>query len=205
MDTQELNRLNFYSSLDNSSIPRAEGNGPPEKPAIDLDDVNAVATHWVDDHGDYLFNFALGQMRDPNLAEDLVQETVLRALRYFDGYNGDGFRAWMAAIMRNVHRDRPRVSPVPTEDEWLQSIPDMSPNPEQLAMHNDNASRLRDMVAGLPEALREVLVLREFGNLSYAQIAAMLNLPMGTVMSRLSRARDDLRQAWFAGEKGCAS
>jgi RNA polymerase sigma factor (sigma-70 family) len=137
--------------------------------------------------------------------EDLVQETVLRALRYFDGYNGDGFRAWMAAIMRNVHRDRPRVSPVPTEDEWLQSIPDMSPNPEQLAMHNDNASRLRDMVAGLPEALREVLVLREFGNLSYAQIAAMLNLPMGTVMSRLSRARDDLRQAWFAGEKGCAS
>ena len=81
MNTQELNRVNFYSSLDNSSIPRAEGNGPPEKPAIDLDDVNAVATHWVDDHGDYLFNFALGQMRDPNLAEDLVQETFLAALK----------------------------------------------------------------------------------------------------------------------------
>jgi RNA polymerase sigma-70 factor (ECF subfamily) len=137
--------------------------------------------------------------------EDLVHESVLRALRYFDSYNGDGFRAWMAAIMRNLQRDRPRVAPVPTDDEWLQSIPDSAPNPEELALNNDNASKLRGMVAGLPEALREVLVLREFGDLSYAQIAATLKVPVGTVMSRLSRARDDLRTAWLTDEKGCAS
>ena len=153
----------------------------------------------------YLQRFAVALAGNRPAGEDLVQESVLRALRYFDSYNGDGFRAWMAAIMRNVHRDRPRISPVPAEDEWLQSIPDTSPNPEQSAVDNDSASRLRGMVARLPEALREVLVLREFGDLSYAQIAATLQMPVGTVMSRLSRARDDLRCAWLADEKGCAS
>jgi RNA polymerase sigma-70 factor, ECF subfamily len=137
--------------------------------------------------------------------EDLVQESVLRALRYFDSYKGDGFRAWMAAIMRNAHRDQPRMKPVAAEDTWLESIPDPAPNPEQLAVAKDNAERLRGMVAALPEALREVLVLREFGGLSYTQIATALEMPVGTVMSRLSRAREDLRAAWLAKEGGYTS
>src|SRR6202020_1218206 len=106
--------------------------------------------------------------------------------RYFDSYNGDGFRAWMAAIMRNVNRDRPRVNPVAADDEWLQSLADNAPNPEQIALNKGGALRLRRMVAALPEALREVLVLREFGDLSYAQISVALKMPIGTVMSRLS-------------------
>lgn len=152
----------------------------------------------------YLHRLGVALTGSRHAGEDLVQECVLRALRYFDSYNGDGFRAWMAAIMRNVNRDRPRVNPVVADDEWLQNIPDNAPNPEQIALNKDDALRLRGMVAALPEALREVLVLREFGNLSYAQIAVALKVPMGTVMSRLSRARDDLRAAWLNKEDGCA-
>lgn len=153
----------------------------------------------------YLRRVGLALTGNRQACDDLVQESVLRGLRYFESYKGDGFRAWMAAIMRNVHRDRPKVNPISTEDEWLHNIPDTAPDPEQRAVNNSEAVRLRGMVAGLPESLREVLVLREFGNLSYAQIAATLNVPVGTVMSRLSRARDDLRSAWFASENGCAS
>jgi len=137
--------------------------------------------------------------------EDLVQESVLRALRYFDSYKGDGFRAWMAAIMRNAHRDRPRMQPVAAEEAWLERIPDPAPDPEQRAMARDNAERLRGMVAALPEALREVLMMREFGGLYYAQIATALEMPVGTVMSRLSRARDELRTAWLAAQEGYTS
>ncbi len=137
--------------------------------------------------------------------EDLAQETVLRGLRYFDSYKGDGFRAWMAVIMRNVHRDRPRMTQSAVAEEWLENIPDGAPNPEQLAMARDQAALLRGMVAALPEALREVLLMREFGGLSYAQIATALNMPVGTVMSRLSRAREELRAAWFAREGGVRS
>jgi RNA polymerase sigma-70 factor (ECF subfamily) len=152
----------------------------------------------------YLYRLGVALTGSRQASEDLVQECVLRALRYFDSYNGDGFRAWMATIMRNVNRDRPRINPVAANDEWLHSLPDPAPNPEQLALSKDSASRLRGMVAALPEALREVLVLREFGNLSYAQIATTLKLPIGTVMSRLSRAREDLRKAWLTKEDGCA-
>ena len=137
--------------------------------------------------------------------EDFVEESILSARRYFDSYDGDGFRAWMAAIMRNRHHERPRAAPMPTDDEWPQSIPDLNPNPEQLALNSDSAARLRGIVAGLPEALREVLVLREFCNLSYTHIAATLKVPTRTVMSRLSRARDDLRTARLTDEKGSTS
>jgi RNA polymerase sigma-70 factor, ECF subfamily len=138
-------------------------------------------------------------------ADDLVQETVLRALRYFSSYKGDGFKPWMAAIMRNVHRDRPMTRSVASDDKWLESIADSAPDPEQQALAKDNSTRLRGLIAALPENLREVLVMREFADLSYTQIAAALEIPMGTVMSRLSRARDDLRTAWLADEDKAAS
>lgn len=136
-------------------------------------------------------------------AEDLVQESVLRGLRYFDTYRGDDFRAWMAAIMRNLHRGRPLRTPTPMDDDRLQQIPDPTPNPEQMVLARDRAARLRALIKDLPDSLREVLVLREFGELSYAQIASTLGLPAGTVMSRLSRAREDLRTAWLASDDGC--
>lgn len=138
-------------------------------------------------------------------ADELVQETALRALRYFGSYKGDGFKPWVAAIMRNVHRNRPMTRPVSTDDKWLESVADSAPDPEQQALAKDNSTRLRGLVAALPETLREILVMREFAELSYAQIATALDIPVGTVMSRLSRARDDLRTAWLAGEDKAAS
>jgi RNA polymerase sigma-70 factor (ECF subfamily) len=152
----------------------------------------------------YLRRLGLALTASRPAADELVQESVLRALRYFDGYKGENFRAWMAAIMRNVHRDQPRAVATPVDDEIMQAIPDTAPDPEQAALSKSNASRLRGLVAALPETLREVLILREYGNLSYAQIATALRVPVGTVMSRLSRAREDLRAAWLEGERGVA-
>lgn len=153
----------------------------------------------------YLRRVGLALTGSQPAADDLVQESVLRALRYFGSYKGDGFKPWMAAIMRNVHRDRPMSWSVAPDEKWLQSIADSAPNPEQQALAKDNSTRLRGLIAALPDSLRDVLVMREFAELSYAQISAALGIPLGTVMSRLSRARDDLRAAWLADEDKAAS
>jgi len=152
----------------------------------------------------YLHRMARALAGNRGAAEDLVQETMLRGLRYFDSYRGDDFRCWMAAIMRNLCRDQapPAFVQAGGDEEWVAQIPDPAPNPEQRVMAADRAARLRGMVAMLPAGLREVLVMREFGELSYAQIAVALGLPIGTVMSRLSRAREDLRSAWLASGEG---
>jgi len=154
----------------------------------------------------YLHRMARALTGDRQAAEDLVQESVLRGLRYFDSYRGDDFKSWMAAIMRNLHRDQAptgsKMVQAAGDEEWMMQIADPAPNPEQRVLAADRAERLREMVAKLPAGLREVLVLREFGELSYAQIANALALPLGTVMSRLSRAREDLRTAWLASGEG---
>jgi RNA polymerase sigma-70 factor (ECF subfamily) len=150
----------------------------------------------------YLHRLALALSPNRARADDLVQDTYLRALRYFASYQGDDFRAWMAAIMRNIHRTKAPPPSVSTDDEWLATLPDPAPNPEQSALTAERAQRLRGLMAALPEALREVLILREYGELSYAQIAETLSIPLGTVMSRLARARDDLRKAWLSPHDG---
>jgi RNA polymerase sigma-70 factor (ECF subfamily) len=83
------------------------------------------------------------------------------------------------------------------DEEHLGQLPDAAPDPEQVAMASERARRLRALIADLPENLREVLILRDFGDLSYAQIAETLAIPIGTVMSRLARAREGLRKAWI--------
>jgi RNA polymerase sigma factor (sigma-70 family) len=158
----------------------------------------------------YLQRMARALTRDRSSAEDLVQESVLRGLRYFDSYRGEDFRAWMAAIMRNLNRERPALQTVAAAEgeegeDRLARLPDPAPDPEQRLLADDRAARLRGLVAALPEAMREIVVLREFGGLSYAQIATALSLPVGTVMSRLARARMQLRAEWTAGDGGCAS
>ncbi len=131
---------------------------------------------------------------DPARAEDLVQETYLRALRYFDTYQGErDIRAWLFAILRNLHRERrpPDAAPLVEAD----AVADPAPDPETVAIASDRARRLRGAIAALPDPAREVLMLREFAGLSYAAIAAELGVPEGTVMSRLARARAQLREA----------
>jgi RNA polymerase sigma-70 factor, ECF subfamily len=158
----------------------------------------------------YLQRMARALTRDRGAAEDLVQESVLRGLRYFDSYRGEDFRAWMATIMRNLNRERPalqsatRVDGGEEDEDRLARLPDPAPDPEERLLAGDRAARVRGLVAALPEAMREIIVLREFGGLSYTQIATALSLPVGTVMSRLARARLQLRADWTAGDGGCA-
>lgn len=153
----------------------------------------------------YLDRLSVALTGNRHAAEDLFQESVLRGLRYFDTFRGEDFRAWMAAIMRNAHRDRRRPEPVEPDEERLQQVADPGRDPEQVVLAQESEARLRALVARLPETLRETLVLREYGELSYAQIASALEVPVGTVMSRLARARDALRAGWLAGEDGTAS
>lgn len=153
----------------------------------------------------YLHRMARALTGSRQGAEDLVQETVLRGLRHFDSYRGESFRAWMAAIMRNLYRDRRMTSEVVAEEAWVAQIADPAPDPEQSALATDRAARLRTIIDTLPDRLKEVLVLREFGGLTYAQIATTLSVPIGTVMSRLAQAREDLRQAWLASDDGAVS
>jgi RNA polymerase sigma factor (sigma-70 family) len=150
----------------------------------------------------YLHRMARVLVSNRQGAEDLVQDSVLRGLQYFESYRGDSFRGWMAAIMRNVHRDRDlhAASSTAPDDEWINQIPDTALNPEQKVLEADRAAQMREAISKLPDRFREVLVLREFGGLSYAQIAATLSVPTGTVMSRLARARDDLRKAWLVSD-----
>jgi RNA polymerase sigma-70 factor (ECF subfamily) len=149
-----------------------------------------------------MHRLALALTGNRSCAENLVQETYLRALKYFGSYQGEDFRAWMAAIMRNLHRGQ-GPTPMSTNDEdSLAALPDPSPGPEQVLLAADQAERLRRLIAALPEGLREVLVMREFGDLSYAQIAAILAVPAGTVMSRLARARENLRKSWLTANDG---
>ncbi len=134
--------------------------------------------------------------RDRVQAEDLVQDTYARALRHFDRFEGGNLRAWMATIMRNLHRDR--LGKHQGSAELLDALPDPSPNPEMAWAERERSARLRALLAGLPVAMREILLLREFGRLSYAEIASALAIPQGTVMSRLARAREELRRQWLA-------
>ncbi len=147
-------------------------------------------------HLDAAYNFARYLTRDATLAEDVVQEAFLRAFRSFDGWRGDNPRAWLLAIVRNCHVDAAtgRRDPlkgaeaVETIDRGATSLVEVDAL-EDRAARQDEAARLRQTIEGLPEPFRETLVLRELEELNYKEIAAITQVPVGTVMSRLARAR----------------
>jgi len=157
---------------------------------------------------DDVYTLARYLLRDAADAEDAVQECYLRALKHFDSYRGPAMKPWLLAILRNVcnaefaRRGRLDASADPAEDEperdpiWQE--PAASPETALLRRHDDAA--IRRLVAALPRPFREVIVLREVNDLSYQEIAEVAGVPVGTVMSRLARARAMLRAAWLAGE-----
>jgi RNA polymerase sigma-70 factor, ECF subfamily len=126
-------------------------------------------------------------------AEDVVQEAYLRAWRHFAGYRGGDGRSWLLRIVRNcahdLRADRPRPAADADPDEVAAGA---SADPAGIAQELARAMRLRTAIAALPSEQREALVLREFEGLSYREIAEAVAAPIGTVMSRLSRARDRL-------------
>lgn len=140
-------------------------------------------------HLDAAYNLARWLTRNDHDAEDVVQDAVLRAYRFFDGLRGEP-RPWLLAIVRNASfswLERNRPGDVARVDE---SAPDESaPNPETMAALGADRRLLNEAIAALPAQFREVLVLRELEDLSYKDIAHIADIPIGTVMSRLSRAR----------------
>ncbi len=142
-----------------------------------------------------LHRLARALCADRSSADDLLQETYLRGLRYFRTYQGGDIRAWLAAIMRNLHRSGLGTAPPLVDLSIAEAEADPAPDPEQAALRRHQDAVLRHHVAALPDALREALLLREFSELSYKEIAQIQNVPIGTVMSRLARARASLRES----------
>jgi RNA polymerase sigma factor (sigma-70 family) len=144
-------------------------------------------------HLDAAYGYARWLTRDPVEAQDLAQEAMLRALRYFHAFRGEDARPWLLRIVRNTWIDlgsRHAAEKVP-----LEAIEDRAgdgPDPEQNALAIERRRQIAAALAGLPAEAREILVLREIEDLSYKRIAMVLDLPIGTVMSRLARAREKL-------------
>jgi RNA polymerase sigma-70 factor (ECF subfamily) len=150
-------------------------------------------------HLDAAYGLARLLVRDDHDAEDLVQEAYLRAVRHFDGFRGGDPRAWLLTIVRRTcytWLKRRRSRPSPTEfDEEMHSRELAAENPEALMLHGDLRETLSRAVEGLPIEFREVLLLREVQGLSYREIDEIVGVPVGTVMSRLARARRRLQAA----------
>jgi RNA polymerase sigma factor (sigma-70 family) len=159
-------------------------------------------------HLDAAFNLArwlTGSVAD---AEDVVQEAMVRALTYFPSFRGGSSRAWILQIVRNTAygtlkaRRGERIAGQTSLDEAgdIEDIPDLADDPEKSLILADDLTRIDGLIAGLPIELRETLVLRELEELSYREIARVTAVPIGTVMSRLWRARKMLVRAAAEGD-----
>lgn len=155
-------------------------------------------------HLDAAYNLARYLTNDASIAEDVVQEAFLRAFRSFETYRGGPPRAWLFAILRNCWRDRVgeqvRRERVVVSDaalseaqaEAVATVPADTDTPEESLARAREIDTVRGVIAALPEPFRETLVLREMEEMSYREIASMTGVPIGTVMSRLARAREML-------------
>jgi RNA polymerase sigma-70 factor (ECF subfamily) len=153
---------------------------------------------------DQLYNFAHWLTGDRTDAEDLVQETYAKALKGFKSFEeGTNFRAWIYRILRNTFLTS-RSGLQVQNTSWLDDLEETGSvvahhdTPERLLLQQESAQSLMDALGGLPVAYREMILLCEVEELSYKEIALVLTVPIGTVMSRLSRARKMLRQALIA-------
>ncbi len=145
---------------------------------------------------DAAYNLARWLTRDDRDAEDVVQEACLRAFRFFDSFHGGDSRAWLLTIVRHTCYTwlrKNRAHELVTFDEELDSF-EAEANPEELLLQSVDQQSLRKAVEELPIEFREVIILRELEGLSYKEIASVTGIPLGTVMSRLARARKRLQQ-----------
>jgi RNA polymerase sigma factor (sigma-70 family) len=152
-------------------------------------------------HLDTAYDYARWLTRDARNAEDVVQEAYLRAFKFLDSFNGDGARAWLLAIVRNTYytwydKNRADALNVEFEEETMlangaeaSDLESAYGSIDQLLERKDAQRLVNAALEQLPDEFREVIVLRELEELPYRDIAAIANIPIGTVMSRLSRAR----------------
>lgn len=164
-------------------------------------------------HLDAAYNLARYLTNDATLAEDVVQDAFLRAFKSFDTYKGGAPRAWLFAVVRNCWRDRMReevrrervvMSEVALNEVQTAAVATVhdEATPETMLARAREIDTVRGVIAELPEPFRETLILREMEEFSYREIAALTGVPVGTVMSRLSRARDMLARLLLPATMG---
>jgi RNA polymerase sigma-70 factor (ECF subfamily) len=163
-------------------------------------------------HLDAAYNLARWLTRNDADAEDVVQDAVLRAFRFFDGFRGDSAKAWLLTIVRRtaygwLQRNRAGGVEMPGEEAapWRDAVASATcpetEDPELRLLDAEARRAVNDLIAALPPSFREVVVLRDIEGLSYREIAVVTEVPIGTVMSRLARARRQLQRA-YAGQAG---
>jgi RNA polymerase sigma factor (sigma-70 family) len=140
-------------------------------------------------HMDAAYNFACYLSRDPVMAEDVTQDAFLKAFRSFDSYRGGSAKAWLFAIVRNCFYDTAKARGSAVSEAAYSSEATDTCDPEIILLGKHDVEQVRAAIARLAEPFRETLVLRELEALSYKEIAVLTNVPIGTVMSRLARAR----------------
>ena len=168
-----------------------------------MDSKRARFERVVSPHLDAAYNLARWLTGNDHDADDVAQEAMLRAFTYFDGFRGGDARSWVLKIVRNtcftwLQANRPGEIATASEDLEEVTAPlvysEFADDPETLALRRTAALLLNNAVAAIPAAFREVVVLREIEGLSYKEIASVVDAPIGTVMSRLARARAELRR-----------
>jgi len=151
-------------------------------------------------HLDSAYSFARYLTRGDAAAEDLVHDAFSRALRAFSGFRGgDDARAWILSIVRNCFITWARargVERAAVDNAVLEQMADDDDDPETAAARSQERGMMRRLIQELPAPLAEIIVLREIEDLAYREIAQVIDVPIGTVMSRLARARDALAKKW---------
>jgi RNA polymerase sigma-70 factor (ECF subfamily) len=147
-------------------------------------------------HLDAAYNLARWLTRNDQDAQDVVQEASLRAFKYWKGFSGRDCRSWLLTIVRNTYYSWVRqrsAQPELTETGEIDDVDEGTPNPENVLLQNANRDMLKAALDDLPAEFREAIVLREMEGMSYKEIADIAGVPIGTVMSRLARARGRLQ------------
>ena len=166
----------------------------------------ALALPYLDE----VYTLARYLLRNASDADDAVQDCYLRAFRHFDTFRGGPIKPWLLAILRNAchaaHAGGGRlvytaditgaVENLPVRPIWREE----AETPEQTVLRRQASDTMQRLIGELPAEFREVIVLREINDLSYRDIAVLIEAPIGTVMSRLARGRAMLREAWLAAE-----
>ncbi len=149
-------------------------------------------------HLDAAYNLARWLVRNPQDAQDIVQESYLRAYKFFSGFQGGDGRAWLLKIVRNTSysflEKNPPASLTEEFDEKVHATNSGAPDAEKEILRHADSRLLHQALEQLPANFREILILRELEGLSYKEIAEVANVPMGTVMSSLARGRERLRE-----------
>ncbi len=163
-------------------------------------------------HLDEIYTLARYLLRNASDADDAVQECYLRAFRHFETFRGGPIKPWLLAILRNAchatYAGNARLvytADAGSEPDNSQATPiwrEDADTPEQTVLRRHDSETMQRLINELPAEFKEVIVLREINDLSYRDIATVIEAPIGTVMSRLARARKMLREAWIAAEGG---